>query len=144
MNLLKQYAMLKDAATSNVLFIQVGDSFEAYDEDARRVAKVCGLELLQHGRDGHPTVAFPATSMDSYRATLTAEGYTVGIATRINAVPPSVNADEVERLVSDDRLVENDPCHDGHAWDIEGTDVENGRDTMTCTVCGITQTAQWS
>lgn len=72
-----------------VFVIKIGDFFEAFDDDAKTIAKVCGLNLLSRhiGRHGQKSMTgYPSFSAEKYIAMLNAAGYTVAAVERIREI----------------------------------------------------------
>lgn len=82
---IQSYAGLKAQYPNTILFVRVGDFYEALDEDAKNVAKE--LDLVLTGRtintetgERIPMCGVPVHNIDLYISQLVAKGYTVALA----------------------------------------------------------------
>ncbi len=81
---------LKAERPEVILLIRVGDFFEAYGEDATRIAEA--LEITLTGRDVNgreerlPMAGVPYHALDRYLARLVQQGHKVGHKTHVQLV----------------------------------------------------------
>ncbi len=76
--LMQQYHELKSRHPDDVLLFRLGDFYELFDEDARRVAPILDLALTH--RQQVPMCGMPAHAVDGYIAKLLKAGMRVAIA----------------------------------------------------------------
>ena len=79
----QQYLAIKNQYPNYILFYRRGDFYEAFDEDAKIVAKVCDVVLTSRPVGNYvrvPLAGVPYHSVDSYLAKLREAGYRVKIA----------------------------------------------------------------
>ena len=74
---MKQYREFKEKYPTAMLLFRCGDFYEAYEDDARNVAKVCGVTLI---RQNDTNIAgFPHHALDTYLPKLVRAGYRLAI-----------------------------------------------------------------
>lgn len=85
--MLRLYVQLKEERPDTLLFMRVGDFFEAYGEDAELMARE--LEITLTGRDiqglekRYPMAGVPHHALERYMARLVQKGYKVAICDQI-------------------------------------------------------------
>ncbi|MEW6279919.1 MAG: DNA mismatch repair protein MutS, partial [Candidatus Eremiobacterota bacterium] len=77
-----QYFDLKEAHPGCVMLMRVGDFYEAYGDDAERIARELEIALTakESGEGRIAMAGVPFFSVDGYLRTLIAKGYRVAIA----------------------------------------------------------------
>lgn len=78
----RQYAEFKKQFPDCILFFQLGDFYETFDEDAKLIARVCGIALTARdfGKAGkRPLAGVPVRSAEGHLAKLVAAGYKVAV-----------------------------------------------------------------
>src|SRR4051812_22510215 len=79
----RQYMALKQQHPSAILFFQLGDFYETFEDDARVVAQVCDIALtsreMGHG-ERVPMAGVPVHSADVYIGRLVERGHHIAIA----------------------------------------------------------------
>lgn len=76
--MMQQWDACKKQAEDALLLFRLGDFYEAFETDARELARLLGLTLTQ--RQGIAMAGIPSISCDSYIDRLVAMGYRVAIA----------------------------------------------------------------
>src|SRR5512147_2452704 len=84
----QQYLQLKKRYPHAILFFQLGDFYETFEDDARVVSSVCGIVLT--GRDmGNgqrwALAGVPVHAVDSYVAKLLRAGHRVAMCQQLDA-----------------------------------------------------------
>lgn len=81
----RQYIQLKRQYPDCLLFLQLGDFHEMFNEDAKIASKILDIVLTARGEgvDKWPMCGVPNHSVDSYIAKLLQAGYTVAIARQL-------------------------------------------------------------
>ena len=112
----RQYLTLKHQYPDAILFFQLGDFFETFEDDARQVAEVCDLALTarEMGRGERvPMAGVPVHAAESYIGRLVERGYHVAIceqtedsAVSAARVGPSLVRREVTRVITPGTIVE--------------------------------------
>ena len=76
----RQYAQLKSQHPDCILLFRLGDFYETFDDDAKTVARVCGIVLTpRFGNDERvPLAGVPYHAVDYYIAKLVEAGYRRG------------------------------------------------------------------
>src|SRR5579883_3286941 len=95
----RQYESLKAQYPSCLLLFQLGDFFESFEDDAKTVARVCGVTLTsrEFGKgDRVPLAGVPITRLEHYLARLIDAGLHVAVAEQVT--PPGDGI--VERVVT--------------------------------------------
>lgn len=71
----------KETCPDAVLLFRIGDFFEAFDDDAKRIAAVLGLALTSRGRgeDAWPMAGFPHHQLHPYLEKLVKAGLRVAV-----------------------------------------------------------------
>jgi len=77
-DLLDQHARLKSQHPGVVLLLRVGDFYEAFDDDADTLARVCNLSKTTRG--DHRMAGFPYMQLDRFLAALVGAGFRVATA----------------------------------------------------------------
>jgi len=95
----RQYMALKQQHPSAILFFQLGDFYETFEDDARTIAQVCDIALTtrEMGRGERvPMAGVPVHAADVYIGRLVERGYHIAIAeqtessdSRTGKPPPS-------------------------------------------------------
>ncbi len=101
----QQYLALKRQHPDALLLFQLGDFFEAFDDDARTVAEVCDVALTSRemGRGERlPMAGVPVHAADGYIARLVERGYHVAICEQVDEAPstPRTGSTLVRREVT--------------------------------------------
>jgi DNA mismatch repair protein MutS len=95
----RQYEELKRQHPDCVLLFHLGDFFESFEDDARTVARTCGVVLTsrEFGKgDRVPLAGVPVSRLDTYLARLVDAGLHVAIAEQVS--PPGSGL--VERVIT--------------------------------------------
>ncbi|HEY8477795.1 MAG TPA: DNA mismatch repair protein MutS [Chloroflexota bacterium] len=109
----RQYNALKQQYPDCILFFQLGDFYETFEDDARIVAEVCDVALTSRelGQGERvPLAGVPVHSVETYLARLVERGYHVAICQQM-APPTSVKGlvpRQVVRVVTPGTLVESE------------------------------------
>jgi DNA mismatch repair protein MutS len=95
----RQYLQIKSQYHDTLLFYQVGDFYETFDEDARIAARELQIVLTarHYGEEQVPLAGFPIHALENYVGKLVARGYRVAICDQTSEVP---NKGVVERAVT--------------------------------------------
>ena len=98
----RQYRAIKrELPPGAILMFRLGDFYEMFMYDARRIAPVCGLALTH--RAGQPMCGIPHHAIDAYLAKITRAGYKVAIAEQMEPLNKrGVIRREVTRIVTPD------------------------------------------
>ena len=93
--LLEQYVELRDAYPDYLLLFQVGDFYEAFGEDAERLARALNLTLTHKTAKDFttPMAGIPVRSVDVHLEKLLKQGFRVAVADQMEL------AEEAEKLV---------------------------------------------
>ncbi len=108
--LLQQYLELREAYPEYLLLFQVGDFYEAFGEDAERLARALGLTLTHKTSKDFttPMAGIPIKSADAYIERLLAQGFRVAVADQVEdpAAADGLVRREVTQLVTPGTVVE--------------------------------------
>ncbi len=91
--MMKQFREIKAKHPDAILLFRVGDFYEAYEDDAKVLNKVCGITLTcRTAADDSKTrmAAFPHHALDTYLPRLVRAGSRVAICDQLEAPKPSV------------------------------------------------------
>src|SRR5919199_5806365 len=83
----RQYLAIKERHRDALLLCQVGDFYEAFDDDARVLARDAGVTLTskEFGRDGRvPLAGVPVRALDAYLRKLVAKGHRVAVCEQVS------------------------------------------------------------
>ena len=95
----RQYLQMKSQYPDTLLFYQVGDFYETFDEDARIAARELQIVLTarHYGDERVALAGVPLHALENYVGKLIARGYRVAICDQVGDVP---NKGVVERAVT--------------------------------------------
>ncbi len=105
----RQYLEIKHRYPGMILFFQIGDFYETFDEDAHVVARELGLALTRKyfGKGQmHPLAGVPVRSIEGHLAKLINRGYKVAICDQITPPGKGLVEREVTRIVTPGTVVE--------------------------------------
>src|SRR5262245_405025 len=105
----RQYLEIKRRYPGMILFFQIGDFYEAFDEDAHVVARELGLALTRKyfGKGQvHPLAGVPVRSIESHLAKLISRGYKIAICDQVTPPGKGLVEREVTRIVTPGTVVE--------------------------------------
>lgn len=86
----KQYLDIKRRHADALLLFRIGDFYEAFDDDARLIARELGIILTSKpmGRAGRvPLAGIPHHSLERHLATLIARGHRIAICEQLTSAP---------------------------------------------------------
>src|SRR2546423_7524514 len=83
-----QYLQIKSQYADAILFYQVGDFYETYDEDAYVAARVLQIVLTKktYGEERVPMAGVPLHALENYVGKLIQHGYKVAICEQVGEV----------------------------------------------------------
>ena len=83
--MIKQFNELKTKRPDAVILFRVGDFYESYFDDAKKVSEVLGITLTKRsGEDGYYLAGFPYHALDTYLPKLIRAGLRVAICDDIS------------------------------------------------------------
>ncbi|MCE5360997.1 MAG: DNA mismatch repair protein MutS, partial [Acidithiobacillus sp.] len=98
---MRQYLALKAENPDALLFFRMGDFYELFYDDAKRVSELLGIALTTRGQsagEAIPMAGVPIRSAESYLARLVRAGVTVAIAEQMS--DPGLTKGPVERSIT--------------------------------------------
>src|SRR5262245_5826603 len=104
-----QYLEIKRRYPGMILFFQIGDFYETFDEDAHVVARELGLALTRKyfGKGQvHPLAGVPVRSVEGHLAKLINRGYKIAICDQVTPPGKGLVEREVTRIVTPGTVVE--------------------------------------
>jgi DNA mismatch repair protein MutS len=105
----RQYLEVKRRYPGMLLFFQIGDFYETFDEDAHVIARELGVALTRKwfGKGQvHPLAGVPVRSLESHLAKLIQRGYKVAICDQITPPGKGLVEREVTRIVTPGTVIE--------------------------------------
>lgn len=105
----RQYLEIKRRYPGMILFFQIGDFYETFDEDASVVARELGLALTRKyfGKgEVHPLAGVPLRSVEGHLAKLINRGYKIAICDQVTPPGKGLVEREVTRIVTPGTVVE--------------------------------------
>jgi DNA mismatch repair protein MutS len=105
----RQYLEIKHRYPGMILFFQIGDFYETFDEDASVVARELGLALTRKyfGKGQvHPLAGVPVRSIEGHLAKLINRGYKIAICDQVTPPGKGLVEREVTRIVTPGTVVE--------------------------------------
>jgi len=105
----RQYLEIKRRYPGMILFFQIGDFYEAFDEDAHVVARELGVALTRKyfGKGQmHPLAGVPVRSVEGHLAKLINRGYKIAICDQVTLPGKGLVEREVTRIVTPGTVVE--------------------------------------
>jgi DNA mismatch repair protein MutS len=105
----RQYVEIKRRYPGMLLFFQIGDFYETFDEDAHVVARELGVALTRKwfGKGQvHPLAGVPVRSLETHLAKLINRGYKVAVCDQVTLPGKGLVEREVTRIVTPGTIVE--------------------------------------
>src|SRR6266566_90021 len=105
---LVQYLQIKSQYADAILFYQVGDFYETYDEDAYVAARVLQIVLTKktYGEERVPMAGVPLHALENYVGKLIQHGYKVAICEQVGEVGKGLVERAVTRILTAGTLSE--------------------------------------
>ena len=91
--MMKQFRDLKAKHPDAILLFRCGDFYEAYEDDAKAVAEVCGITLTKRA-DGTAMAGFPHHAIDTYLPKLIRAGKRTAICDQLEKPKPTAKREE--------------------------------------------------
>ena len=82
--MIETFKMLKEKNSDVLILFRVGDFYESYFEDAKKVSEVLGVTLTENEKDDIFITSFPTQSLDTYLPKLIRAGLRVAICDDIS------------------------------------------------------------
>ena len=82
--MIETFKMLKEKHSDVLILFRVGDFYESYFEDAKKVSEVLGVTLTKNEKDDIFITSFPTQSLDTYLPKLIRAGLRVAICDDIS------------------------------------------------------------
>ena len=82
--MIETFKMLKEKHSDVLILFRVGDFYESYFEDAKKVSEVLGVTLTENEKDDIFITSFPTQSLDTYLPKLIRAGMRVAICDDIS------------------------------------------------------------
>src|SRR6266571_8327382 len=103
-----QYLQIKSQYADAILFYQVGDFYETYDEDAYVAARVLQIVLTKktYGEERVPMAGVPLHALENYVGKLIQHGYKVAICDQVGEVGKGLVERAVTRILTAGTLSE--------------------------------------
>src|SRR5436190_16869483 len=103
-----QYLQIKSKYADAILFYQVGDFYETYDEDAYVAARVLQIVLTKktYGEERVPMAGVPLHALENYVGKLIQHGYKVAICEQVGEVGKGLVERAVTRILTAGTLSE--------------------------------------
>ncbi len=105
----RQYLTLKEQYPDAILFFQVGDFYETFDDDARIVSRDAEVHLTSKdfGRSGRvPLAGIPVRALDTYLRRLLAKGHRVAVCEQVSEAGHGLVERAITRIVTPGTLLE--------------------------------------
>jgi DNA mismatch repair protein MutS len=105
----QQYLDIKSRCPGMILFFQIGDFYEAFDEDAQVVARELGVALTRKffGKGQmHPLAGVPIRSIEGHLARLVNRGHKVAICEQVTPPGKGLVEREVTRIITPGTVIE--------------------------------------
>jgi DNA mismatch repair protein MutS len=105
----RQYLDIKRRYPGMILLYQIGDFYEAFDEDAQTIARELGIVLTRKwfGKgNAHPLAGVPVRSLESHLAKLINRGYKVAVCDQVTPPGKGLVEREVVRIITPGTVIE--------------------------------------
>jgi DNA mismatch repair protein MutS len=105
----QQYLEIKRRYPGMILLFQIGDFYEAFDEDAQTIARELGIVLTRKwfGKgNAHPLAGVPVRSLESHLAKLINRGYKVAVCDQVTPPGKGLVEREVVRIITPGTIIE--------------------------------------
>ncbi|MFQ5492688.1 MAG: DNA mismatch repair protein MutS [Candidatus Dojkabacteria bacterium] len=99
----EQFNRLKQQHPDTILLFRLGDFYEGFDEDARRLSRVLGITLTGRGKDENrrPMAGIPYHALNQYLPKLVKAGLKVAIAEQMeDAKPGKLVEREIVKIIT--------------------------------------------
>ena len=97
--MIETFKMLKEKHSDALILFRVGDFYESYFEDAKKVCEVLGVTLTKNVKDDIFIASFPEQALDTYLPKLIRAGQRVAICDQLEA-PKQTAKRGISELVS--------------------------------------------
>ncbi len=105
----RQYLDLKEQYPDALLFFQIGDFYETFDDDAKIVARDAEVHLTSKdfGRAGRvPLAGVPLRALDTYLRKLLAKGHRVAVCEQVSEAGHGLVERAITRIITPGTLIE--------------------------------------
>jgi DNA mismatch repair protein MutS len=105
----RQYLEIKRRYPGMILLYQIGDFYEAFDDDAQTLARELGIVLTRKwfGKgNAHPLAGVPVRSLESHLAKLINRGYKVAVCDQVTPPGKGLVEREVVRIITPGTVIE--------------------------------------
>src|SRR5215216_1508084 len=105
----RQYLEIKRRYPGMILLFQIGDFYEAFDEDAQTIARELGIVLTRKwfGKgNAHPLAGVPVRSLESHLSKLIHRGYKVAVCDQVTPPGKGLVEREVVRIITPGTVIE--------------------------------------
>ncbi|MCW5968491.1 MAG: DNA mismatch repair protein MutS [Blastocatellales bacterium] len=105
----RQYLDIKRRYPGMIVFFQIGDFYETFDEDAQVAARELGVALTRKwfGKGHvHPLAGVPVRSLDAHLARLINRGYKVAVCDQVTPAGKGLVEREVTRIITPGTVIE--------------------------------------
>jgi DNA mismatch repair protein MutS len=105
----RQYLEIKARHQDAILFYQVGDFFETFDDDARVASRELQIVLTgrSYGSEEHvPLAGVPVHALETYAAKMVERGYTVAICEQVSPPGRGLVKREVTRVLTPGTVID--------------------------------------
>ena len=104
--MIKQYLEVKNQYKDAILLFRLGDFYETFFEDAKRVSDI--LQIVLTNRNGHPMAGIPHHALDNYLKKLLESGLKVAICEQVENPEEAkgIIKREVTRIITPGTIIE--------------------------------------
>jgi DNA mismatch repair protein MutS len=105
----RQYLEIKRRYPGMILLFQIGEFYEAFDEDAQTIARELGIVLTRKwfGKgNAHPLAGVPVRSLESHLAKLINRGYKIAVCDQVTPPGKGLVEREVVRIITPGTVIE--------------------------------------
>ena len=111
--MIETFKMLKEKHSDVLILFRVGDFYESYFEDAKKVSEVLGVTLTENEKDDIFITSFPTQSLDTYLPKLIRAGIRVAIC------------DDILKAIKQENSGSNETTQEPQVEDVDAEEIKD-------------------
>ncbi|MDK2945543.1 DNA mismatch repair protein MutS [Geotoga petraea] len=116
--MMKQYLEIKEKNNDSILLFRLGDFYETFFEDAKKVSEI--LQIVLTKRNNHPMAGIPYHALDNYLKKLLDNGLKVAICDQVEdpSEAKGIVKREVTRVITPGTIIEENMLDENNRFSI--------------------------